>query len=44
MSKTAESHSHLKAIDADTSEEDLIEIYRTWSKTYDKVSAKYSPR
>jgi hypothetical protein len=34
---TEESHQHLKAIDAQTTEQELVEIYKTWSETYDKV-------
>ena len=33
---TEESHQHLKAIDAQTSEQELIEIYKSWSETYDQ--------
>lgn len=34
---TEESHQHLKDIGAQTTKEDLIEIYKSWSNTYDKV-------
>ena len=34
---TKESHHRVKAIDAQTTEDELIEIYKTWSETYDKV-------
>ena len=34
---TKESHAHLKEIDAQTTEQELVEIYKTWSETYDQV-------
>jgi hypothetical protein len=37
---TNESHELLKAVDAQTTEQELIEVYKTWSQTYDKVSSK----
>jgi hypothetical protein len=37
---TKESHELLKAVDAQTTEQELIEVYKTWSQTYDKVSSK----
>ena len=37
---TKESHELLKAVDAQTTDQELIEVYKTWSQTYDKVSSK----